>query len=99
MRTGIRRIRSGPRPPRSAPLRHKIEKAIKDGKQDRIGKDQDYTPACDLVCPTQARWFGDLDDPKSEISMRIKATNAVQLKTHFGNKPQVYYTLDKGAKS
>src|SRR3989338_3064797 len=78
---------------------HKIEKAIKDGKTDRIGKDQDYTPACDLVCPTQARWFGDLDDPKSEISMRIKATNAVQLKKHFGNAPQVYYTLDKGAKS
>jgi Fe-S-cluster-containing dehydrogenase component len=78
---------------------HKLEKAIKDGKTDRIGKDQDYTPACDLVCPTQARWFGDLDDPKSEVSMRIKATNATQLKKHFGNGPQVYYTLDEGAKS
>ena len=78
---------------------HKLEKAINDGKTDRIGKDQDYTPACDLVCPTQARWFGDISDPKSEISMRIKETNAVQLKKNFGNAPQVFYTLDKGAKS
>jgi Fe-S-cluster-containing dehydrogenase component len=78
---------------------HKLEKAIKDGKTDRIGKDQQYTPACDLVCPVQARMFGDINDPTSEVSMRIKATDAKQLKTRFGNGPQVYYVLDKGAKS
>jgi len=78
---------------------HKIEQAVADGKVDRIGKDQAYTPACDLVCPVQARMFGDLDDPDSDISKRIKATGAKQLKTKFGTGPQVYYVLEEGAKS
>lgn len=78
---------------------HKLEKAIGDGRKDRIGKDQEYTPSCDLVCPTQARIFGDADDPDSEVSKRIAATKAVQLKKEFGTAPQVYYVLEKGAKS
>lgn len=78
---------------------HKLEQAVADGKIDRIGKDQAYTPSCDLVCPTQARLFGDLDDANSDISKRIKATGARQLKTQFGTSPQVYYVLTAGAKS
>lgn len=78
---------------------HKIEKAVADGKVDRIGKDQAYTPTCDLVCPVQARMFGDIDDPNSDISKRIKETKAVQLRKQFGTSPQVYYVLEEGAKS
>jgi Fe-S-cluster-containing dehydrogenase component len=78
---------------------HKLEKAIADNKMDRIGKDQDYTPACDIVCPTQARMFGDADDPNSDVSKRIAATKATQLKKQFGTGPQVYYVLEEGAKS
>ena len=78
---------------------HKLDQAVADGKVDRIGKDQAYTPACDLVCPVQARMFGDIDDPNSDVSKRIKATGAVQLKKQFGTGPQVYYVLEKGAKA
>jgi Fe-S-cluster-containing dehydrogenase component len=78
---------------------HKLDQAVADGKVDRIGKDQAYTPACDLVCPVQARVFGDFDDPDSDVSKRIKATGAVQLKKQFGTGPQVYYVLEKGAKA
>jgi phenylacetyl-CoA:acceptor oxidoreductase subunit 1 len=78
---------------------HKMEKAVADGKVDQIGKAQEYTPSCDLVCPVQARMFGDIDDPNSEVSKRIKETKAVQLKTEFGTGPQVYYVLEEGAKS
>jgi len=78
---------------------HKLDQAVADGKVDRIGKDQAYTPTCDLVCPVEARMFGDIDDPISEISKRIKATGAVQLKKQFGTGPQVYYVLAEGAKS
>ena len=78
---------------------HKLDQAVADGKVDRIGKDQAYTPACDLVCPVQARMFGDIDDPNSDVSKRIKATGAVQLKKQFGTGPQVYYVLAEGAKS
>jgi phenylacetyl-CoA:acceptor oxidoreductase 27-kDa subunit len=76
---------------------HKLEKAVADGKVDRIGKDQAYTPTCDIVCPVQARVFGDMDDPNSDVAKRIKSTGAVQLKTQFGTAPQVYYVLDKEA--
>ena len=78
---------------------HKLEKAIADNKMDRIGKDQDYTPTCDIVCPVQARMFGDADDPNSDVSKRIVATKATQLKKQFGTGPQVYYVLEEGAKS
>lgn len=78
---------------------HKLEKAVADNKVDRIGKDQEYTPACDLVCPVQARLFGDLDDPNSEVSKRIAQTKAQQLKPQFGTRPQVYYVLEEGARS
>ena len=78
---------------------HKIDKAVADGKVDLIGKVQEYTPSCDLVCPVQARLFGDIDDPNSEISKRIKQTNAKQLKAQFGTGPQVYYVLEEGAQS
>jgi len=78
---------------------HKLEKAVADNKTELIGKAQEYTPSCDLVCPVQARIFGDIDDPSSEISKRVKETNAVQLKKQFGTGPQVYYVLEEGAKS
>lgn len=78
---------------------HKLDKAVADGKVSLIGMLQEYTPACDIVCPTQARMFGDIDDPKSDISKRIAATGAKQLKQEFGTGPQVYYVLEEGAKS
>jgi Fe-S-cluster-containing dehydrogenase component len=78
---------------------HKLEKAIQDNKTELIGKAQEYTPACDLVCPVEARFFGDIDDPNSEVSKRVKETKATQLKKEFGTGPQVYYVLDDGAKT
>ncbi|MCU7804873.1 MAG: 4Fe-4S dicluster domain-containing protein [Candidatus Thiodiazotropha sp. (ex Lucinoma annulata)] len=77
---------------------HRLEKAIEDGKPDRIGKDPQYTPACDLVCPVDARLFGDLDDPKSEVARTIGGKKASQLKREFGAAPQVYYVLEGGEK-
>jgi Fe-S-cluster-containing dehydrogenase component len=78
---------------------HKLEQAVADGKVDRIGKDQAYTPTCDLVCPTQARLFGDIDDPNSEVAKRIAKTKAVQMLKQFNTSPQVYYVLEEGAQS
>ncbi len=78
---------------------HKLDKAVADGKLSLVGLSQEYTPACDIVCPTQARLFGDIDDPNSAISKRIAATGAKPLKTEFGTGPRVYYALEEGAKS
>ncbi|MDH3473576.1 MAG: 4Fe-4S dicluster domain-containing protein [Rhodospirillales bacterium] len=75
---------------------HKLEAAMEAGKADRIGKDPEYTPSCDVVCPVQARIFGDIDDPDSAVAKRIGAKKATQIKKEFGTRPQVYYVLEGG---
>ena len=48
-------------------------------------------PMCVKCCPTKARVFGDLNDPNSEISKRIKEKSAYTLLPEQGTKPQVHY--------
>lgn len=48
-------------------------------------------PSCVIVCPTQCRVFGDLDDPGSEIA-RIAQREAVTVrKPEKGTGPRVFY--------
>lgn len=75
---------------------HKLEKAIAAGRMDEIGKTPDFTPTCDLVCPVQARVFGDIEDPNSAVSIYIAKKKATQIKKEFGTEPQVYYVLNGG---
>jgi Fe-S-cluster-containing dehydrogenase component len=75
---------------------HKLEKAVSSGKIDQIGKVPEFTPTCDLVCPVNARIFGDIDDPKSAVSVYVSKKKATQLKKEFGTEPQVYYVLNGG---
>ena len=48
-------------------------------------------PMCVRVCPARARTFGDLDDPKSEISRIVREQGATQLLEDKGTRPQLYY--------
>jgi Fe-S-cluster-containing dehydrogenase component len=51
------------------------------------------TVRCAETCPTQALVFGDMDDPKSEISLMLKAKagGVENYKPEFGTKPIVKY--------
>ena len=48
-------------------------------------------PACAEACPADARVFGDLDDPTSEVSILNKKQRGQVLNPEFGNDPKVYY--------
>lgn len=53
--------------------------------------DRGETPACMQLCPGRARYWGDLDDPESEVSKYIAAHEAVLLQEEDGTSPKVYY--------
>jgi len=55
------------------------------------GVDPDATPACVVVCPVNARFFGDLNDPNSIVSRLLAARPSFTLRADLGTGPRVYY--------
>ena len=53
--------------------------------------DEGKEPMCVNCCPFDARTFGDLDDPNSEVSKLIRERGGYTLLPEFGTRPQVYY--------
>lgn len=50
-------------------------------------------PSCVEVCPGRARFWGDFDDPDSEVSKLIRERECKQLLEDRGTKPSVYYLV------
>lgn len=48
-------------------------------------------PACVEGCPARARFFGDLDDPTSEVSELLETREYVQMLPEEGTGPNTYY--------
>ena len=53
--------------------------------------DAGEVPMCVRCCLSEARVYGDLDDPNSEISKLVREKNAYVLLPEKGTKPQVRY--------
>ena len=51
-------------------------------------------PACVDACPTGARTFGNLLDPKSEIRKIIDTKKVFRLKEELGTEPKFWYYMD-----
>jgi len=56
---------------------------------DRVEEGKD--PACVQTCVAKVRYFGDLDDPGSEINRLIVSRNGAPIYPEMGAEPSVYY--------
>lgn len=50
-------------------------------------------PECIESCLARARFWGDLDDPESEVSQLIASREFKQLLPEEGTRPSVYYLV------
>ena len=58
--------------------------------QHRIERGQQ--PACVATCPTRARVFGDLNDPKSAVALQAEKQELVRIiGPHSNTRPNIYY--------
>jgi molybdopterin-containing oxidoreductase family iron-sulfur binding subunit len=71
---------------------HKIHQAKYRAKlEDRPVKDGDVVTACQSSCPTEAIVFGDLNDPNSKLSIRLKDTRHYSLLEDLNTRPAIQY--------
>ena len=52
-------------------------------------------PACLEACPTGARKFGNVLDPKSEVSQILRNKRVFVLKEEVGTLPRFFYYFDE----
>ncbi len=57
-------------------------------------KDGEIKPACAVACPAEAITFGDLNDPRSRVSVMSKMDRGYRMLTELGVKPSVTYLVD-----
>jgi molybdopterin-containing oxidoreductase family iron-sulfur binding subunit len=59
--------------------------------EGRDFRPDEYVPACVQTCTGKARFFGDLDDPDSTVSLLATSPRAFRLLEDVGTKPKVIY--------
>jgi len=73
---------------------HRIDAGLAQGLMP--GVDPEATPACVNICPVNARFFGNLNDPDSPISRVLAANPTLRLREDLGTEPAVYYIPPEG---
>lgn len=69
--------------------KHTVEKCVMCSTRVKGGDE----PACVQACVADARFWGDLDDPESEVSRIIVSREYMQLLPEEGTQPSVYYLV------
>src|SRR5512136_219670 len=68
---------------------HRIDQAHANGWE--IGSPNGVLPACVEACPTEARFFGDLDDPDSMVSKLLASRTYIKLREDMLTNPKTIY--------
>ena len=55
--------------------------------------DAGLDPACVVTCPTDARIFGDLDDPQSKVNQLINERGGQPPMPEKNTRPKVFYVI------
>ncbi len=53
--------------------------------------DDGEKPMCVICCPGHARFYGDLDDPESDVAKLVRDKHATVLLEEMGTQPSVHY--------
>lgn len=72
---------------------HRIDAGLEKGLTP--GVHREATPACVNICPVNARIFGDLKDPNSNVSRLIENNPTLRLRSELGTETSVYYIPPK----
>jgi molybdopterin-containing oxidoreductase family iron-sulfur binding subunit len=59
--------------------------------ESRELKDGEVNPACVQSCPAGAMVFGDLNDPKSQVSRLARLERGTKLLAELGTSPKITY--------
>jgi menaquinone reductase, iron-sulfur cluster-binding subunit len=71
---------------------HRLQKAREKARYENKGLEEgDYIPACVESCPSNAMYFGDLEDPNSQIVKLTRSGRAFSLLEDLGTEPNVIY--------
>jgi molybdopterin-containing oxidoreductase family iron-sulfur binding subunit len=72
---------------------HRIDQALENGWEigSRVDGEDGVLPACVEACPTEARYFGDLDDPESMVSKLLASGTCIKLREEMATDPKTRY--------
>lgn len=74
---------------------HRLMRAREEAAAEgRALAEGDYTPACVEICPAQAMYFGDLEDPTSRVAELARSPRAFRYLEDLGTQPKVIHLTE-----
>ncbi len=78
--------------PYGARYRHPTKNIVDKCDYCQKRRERGELPACVITCPTKARVFGDINDPKSDAALLLKKNQSVRvINKESDTKPNMFY--------